>query len=146
MVDALYLVDHKIKLVGGSYVKVITVKMNKEEVLLEVEKKVGDKLDYYEIPYQKELIIGIDWIITFIFFNCQISFVFKNKWDDSDHNKPFSQRNLVQIEITQFKPSKPLYVLKCVSVEWVHIKSTIYKDRKSGIRNEFFAVDSRITN
>ena len=52
MVDALYLVDHKIKLVGGSYVKVITVKMNKEEVLLEVEKKVGDKLDYYEIPYQ----------------------------------------------------------------------------------------------
>ncbi|CAG8508358.1 4747_t:CDS:2 [Paraglomus occultum] len=49
-------VNHKIKLEDGFYVKVIAVKMNKDNVFLEVEEKVGDKLEYYEIEYQQDMV------------------------------------------------------------------------------------------
>ncbi|CAG8679323.1 5190_t:CDS:2, partial [Gigaspora rosea] len=55
LVKASYLVDHKIKLENGLYVKVIAVKMNNENVFLEVEEKVGDELEYYEILYQQDM-------------------------------------------------------------------------------------------
>ena len=48
--------DHKIKLEDGLYVKVIAVKMNKDNVFLEVEEKVGDELEYYEIEYQQDMV------------------------------------------------------------------------------------------
>ena len=48
--------DRKIKLEDGLYVKVIAAKANKDNVFLEVEEKVGDKLDYYEIMYQQDMV------------------------------------------------------------------------------------------
>ncbi|CAG8698068.1 13470_t:CDS:2, partial [Ambispora leptoticha] len=56
LVKASYLVDHKIKLEDGLYVKVIAVKMNNDNVFLEVEEKVGDELEYYEITYQQDMV------------------------------------------------------------------------------------------
>ena len=44
--------DRKIKLEDGIYVKVIAVKMNKDNVYLEVE----DKLERYEIMYQRDMV------------------------------------------------------------------------------------------
>ncbi|CAG8483170.1 10693_t:CDS:2 [Paraglomus occultum] len=41
---------------NGLYVKVIAVKMNKDNGFLEVEKKVGDELEYYEIEYQQDMV------------------------------------------------------------------------------------------
>ncbi|CAG8524608.1 5702_t:CDS:2, partial [Acaulospora morrowiae] len=52
---ASHLVDHKIKLEDGFYVTVIGIKMNKDNVFLEVEEKVGDELEYYEIEYQQDM-------------------------------------------------------------------------------------------
>ena len=48
--------DRKIKLEDRLYVKVIAVKMSKDGVFLEVEEKVGDKLEYYEIMYQRDMV------------------------------------------------------------------------------------------
>ncbi|CAG8762707.1 30459_t:CDS:2 [Gigaspora margarita] len=56
LAKASYLVDRKIKLEDGLYVKVIAVKMNNENVFLEVEEKVGDELEYYEIMYQQDMV------------------------------------------------------------------------------------------
>ena len=58
MVEASYLVNREIQIGDGPYVRVITVKMFKEEgVVLELGQKVGERLIYYgEIPYQKDLI------------------------------------------------------------------------------------------
>ncbi|CAG8812746.1 25206_t:CDS:2, partial [Dentiscutata erythropus] len=55
LVKASYLVDRKIKLEDGLYVKVIAVKMNNDNVFLEAEEKVGDELEYYEITYQQDM-------------------------------------------------------------------------------------------
>ncbi|KAF0552471.1 hypothetical protein F8M41_021787 [Gigaspora margarita] len=56
MVKASYLVDHKIKLEDKLYVKVVAVKMNNDGVFLEVEEKVGNELEYYEITYQQDMV------------------------------------------------------------------------------------------
>jgi hypothetical protein len=49
-------VDCKIKLDDGVCVKVISAKMDKDGVFLEVEGKVEDELVYYEIMYQQDMI------------------------------------------------------------------------------------------
>ncbi|RHZ82841.1 hypothetical protein Glove_103g242 [Diversispora epigaea] len=56
MVKASHLVDHKIKLEDGLYVKVVAVKMNNDNIFLEVEEKVEDKFEYYEITYQQDMV------------------------------------------------------------------------------------------
>ncbi|CAG8438286.1 8030_t:CDS:2 [Funneliformis caledonium] len=56
MNKASYLVGRKIKLEDKLYVKVIAVKTNDDGVFLEVEEKVGDKLEYYEIMYQQDMV------------------------------------------------------------------------------------------
>ncbi|CAG8491069.1 2592_t:CDS:2 [Paraglomus occultum] len=56
LIKASHLVNHKIKLEDGLYVKVIAAKMNKDNVFLEVEEKVGDELKYYEIEYQQDMV------------------------------------------------------------------------------------------
>jgi len=56
MVKASHLVDCRIKLEDGIDVKVISVKMNKENVFLEVEEKVDNGLEYYEIEYQQDMV------------------------------------------------------------------------------------------
>ena len=56
MVKASHLVDCRIKLEDGIDVKVISVKMNKENVFLEVEEEVGSELEYYEIEYQQYMV------------------------------------------------------------------------------------------
>ena len=56
MSKASYLVDCKIKLDDGVCVKVISAKIDKDGVFLEVEEKVGDELEYYEIMYQQDMI------------------------------------------------------------------------------------------
>jgi hypothetical protein len=48
-------VDCKIKLDDGVCVKVISAKIDKDGVFLEVEEKVGDELEYYEIMYQQDM-------------------------------------------------------------------------------------------
>ncbi|CAG8739146.1 6224_t:CDS:2 [Funneliformis caledonium] len=51
---ASHFVDCKVKLDDGvcvKVVKVISMKMNKDSVFLEMEEKVGDELEYYEIMY-----------------------------------------------------------------------------------------------
>ena len=48
--------EHNIKLEDKLYVKVVGVKMNKDGVFLEVEDKVEDKLEYYEIMYQQDMV------------------------------------------------------------------------------------------
>jgi hypothetical protein len=48
--------DRKIKLEDGFHVKVVGVKMSNDGVFLEVEEKVGDKLEYYEIMYQQDMV------------------------------------------------------------------------------------------
>ncbi|CAG8622116.1 16752_t:CDS:2 [Funneliformis mosseae] len=56
---ASHFVDCKVKLDDGVCVKVIKVnstKMNKDSVFLEVEEKVGDELEYYEIMCQQDMI------------------------------------------------------------------------------------------
>ena len=56
MSKASYLVDCKIKLDDGVCVKIISAKIDKDGVFLEVEEKVGDELEYYEIMYQEDMI------------------------------------------------------------------------------------------
>ncbi|RIA78919.1 hypothetical protein C1645_842061 [Glomus cerebriforme] len=56
MSKASHLVDCKIKLDDGVFVKVISAKINKNGVFLEVEEKVGDELEYYEIMYQEDMV------------------------------------------------------------------------------------------
>lgn len=56
MNKASYLLDRKIKLEDNLYVKVVAVKMNNNDVYLEVEEKVGDQLEYFEIAYQQDMI------------------------------------------------------------------------------------------
>jgi hypothetical protein len=56
---ASHFVDCKVKLDDGvcvKVVKVISAKMDKDGVFLEVEEKVGDELEYYEIMYQQDMI------------------------------------------------------------------------------------------
>ncbi|RIA94874.1 hypothetical protein C1645_734494 [Glomus cerebriforme] len=56
---ASHLVDCKIRLDDGinvKIVKVISAKMGKDGVFLEVEEKVGDELKYYEIMYQQDMV------------------------------------------------------------------------------------------
>ncbi|RGB40744.1 hypothetical protein C1646_752968 [Rhizophagus diaphanus] len=56
LVKASYLLNRKIKLEGGFHVKVVCVMMSNDGVFLEVEEKVGDKLEYYEIMYQQDMV------------------------------------------------------------------------------------------
>ena len=56
---ASYLVDCKIKLDDGicvKVVKIISMKIDKDGIFLEVEEKVRDELEYYEIMYQEDIV------------------------------------------------------------------------------------------
>ncbi|CAB4474629.1 hypothetical protein RhiirA5_435364 [Rhizophagus irregularis] len=53
---ASYLLNRKIKLEDGFHVKVVGVKMSNDGIFLEVEEKVEDKLEYYEIMYQQDMV------------------------------------------------------------------------------------------
>jgi hypothetical protein len=50
------LVDGEIKLDNGICVKVVKVMMDKDGVFLEVEEKVEDGLEHYEIMYQQDMV------------------------------------------------------------------------------------------
>ncbi|CAG8613649.1 16737_t:CDS:2, partial [Funneliformis caledonium] len=54
-----HLVDCKIRLndeINVKIVKVISAKIGKDGVFLEVEEKVGDELKYYDIMYQQDMV------------------------------------------------------------------------------------------